>query len=64
MKITGHSTHEMFERYNTVDDQDIRNAVDQLGKFLENVDQNVDQTTKKKVNEKSGQSGKPRKSLK
>lgn len=28
MKITGHSTNEMFKRYNTVDKDDIRLAVD------------------------------------
>lgn len=43
MKITGHSTREMFDRYNTIDREDTRNAVDQLESFLANVDQNVDQ---------------------
>ena len=44
MEITGHSTREMFDRYNTVDDDDTRKAVDQLQGFFESVDQNVDQT--------------------
>lgn len=43
MKITGHSTNEMFERYNTVDEDDIRQAVDQMEGYLKSVDQNVDQ---------------------
>ena len=30
MKITGHSTREMFLRYDTVDDGDTRKAVDQF----------------------------------
>jgi integrase len=43
MKITGHSTREMFDRYNTVDPDDARQAVDQLKVFFRNVDQTVDQ---------------------
>jgi integrase len=31
MKITGHSTREMFDRYNTVDKQDTREAVKMFG---------------------------------
>ena len=42
MKITGHSTREMFDRYNTVDEDDSREAVDRLELFLRNVDQTVD----------------------
>jgi integrase len=42
MDITGHSTREMFDRYNTVDAEDARQAVDQLRNFLKSVDQNVD----------------------
>ncbi len=45
MKITGHSTNEMFERYNTVDEDDIRQAVDRMEGYLKSVDQNVDQAT-------------------
>jgi integrase len=30
MKVTGHSTHEMFDRYNTVDDENLRKAADNL----------------------------------
>jgi hypothetical protein len=33
----------MFERYNTVDEYDLREAVDQMQGFLKSVDQNVDQ---------------------
>jgi integrase len=43
MKITGHSTREMFLRYDTVDESDRRKAVDQMEGFLKSVDQNVDQ---------------------
>ncbi|MEE8430981.1 MAG: hypothetical protein V3S16_07020 [Candidatus Desulfatibia sp.] len=31
----------MFDRYNTVDEDDTRKAVNQLEKFFENVDQNT-----------------------
>ena len=44
MAITGHSTREMFDRYNTVDLEDTQQAVGQLDAFLANVDQTVDQT--------------------
>jgi integrase len=47
MKITGHSTREMFLRYDTVDSLDIRKAVDQMEGFLKSVDQNVDQVAPK-----------------
>lgn len=43
MKITGHSTREMFLRYDTVDSNDTKKAVDQMEGFLKSVDQNVDQ---------------------
>ena len=43
MKITGHSTREMFLRYDTVDATDTRNAVDKMEDFLTSVDLNVDQ---------------------
>jgi hypothetical protein len=39
MKITGHSTREMFLRYDTVDAADTRKAVDQMEDFLKSVDQ-------------------------
>jgi integrase len=43
MGISGHSTREMFDRYNTIDRQDKRQAVDQMQAFIASVDQNVDQ---------------------
>lgn len=46
MKITGHSTREMFDRYNTVDRDDAVKAGKDLEVFLRNVDQNVDQCKK------------------
>ena len=47
MKITGHSTREMFLRYDTVDATDTRKAVNQMEVFLTNVDQTVDQVPQK-----------------
>ena len=35
MEITGHSTREMFDRYNTVDHKDLKEASKQMGKFLD-----------------------------
>ncbi len=35
MKMTGHETREMFYRYNTVDHDDARRAVDRLEDFLQ-----------------------------
>jgi len=43
MQITGHSTREMFDRYNTVDEDDAREAVRKFQGFIASVDQNVDQ---------------------
>jgi integrase len=34
MQTTGHSTREMFDRYNTVDEEDRREAVRQLEGFM------------------------------
>jgi integrase len=47
MAITGHSTREMFDRYNTVDREDTQKAIDRLEGFLQSVDQTVDQNEKK-----------------
>jgi integrase len=44
MTITGHSTREMFDRYNTIDAEDAKQAINQFGKYLsQGLDQNVDQ---------------------
>ena len=45
MAITGHSTRDMFDRYNTVDAEDARKAMEQLQGYLKFaiVDQTVDQ---------------------
>ena len=47
MEITDHSSREMFDRYNTIDAEDRREAVNRFEGFLksgiQNVDQNVDQ---------------------
>jgi len=52
MKITGHSTREMFDRYNTIDADDAKNAIERFEGYLNrnssaNVTQNVTQKTKK-----------------
>jgi len=47
MEVTGHSTREMFDRYNTIYEDDTRKAVDQMTTFLQNVDQPVDQNSEK-----------------
>lgn len=44
MEITGHSTREMFDRYNSVDQEDTRKAVEQFEVYLANLDQTLDQT--------------------
>jgi integrase len=43
MEITGHSTREMFDRYNTIDHEDRKQAVDQMSSFLTNLDQVPDE---------------------
>jgi len=43
MRMTGHSSREMFDRYNRVDEEDMKEAVVQMRTFLESVDQTVDQ---------------------
>lgn len=45
--MTGHSTREMFDRYNTIDESDTRQAVAQMVSFIQSVDHSVDQGTKK-----------------
>jgi integrase len=47
MNITGHSQNSMFDRYNTIDDGDLLQAIDQLERYFANVDQNVDQVEKR-----------------
>lgn len=42
-----YSTREMFDRYNTIDDQDSKSAIERLRSFLEVVDQTVDQDEKR-----------------
>lgn len=51
MKITGHSTREMFDRYNTVDETDIKEAARAMERFLKSVDQSVDQDTERTYTE-------------
>jgi hypothetical protein len=48
MRITGHSSREMFDRYNRVDEEDMKNAVAKMGTFLATVDQTVDRIPKVK----------------
>jgi hypothetical protein len=39
VRVTGYTNREMFDRYNTGDNEDLRKAVAQMGAFLANVDQ-------------------------
>jgi integrase len=41
MEITGHSSRSMFDRYNTIDEDDTRKAIDQLENHFSNVYQTV-----------------------
>lgn len=41
MAITGHSTREMFDQYNVIDEEDRVDAVNRLEVFFQNVTQNV-----------------------
>ena len=43
MEITGHSKRTMFDRYNTIDLEDLHQAIDQFEAYLANLDQNLDQ---------------------
>jgi integrase len=47
MKITGHSTREMFDRYNTIDESDSRQAIYHFESFLSNVHQTFTISNKK-----------------
>jgi integrase len=47
MKTTGHSTTEMFHRYNTVDNEDTREGINQFEDYIKSVDQTVDQEEKR-----------------
>jgi integrase len=54
MAVTGHSTREMFDRYNTVDAEDARQAIKRFRSYLvKSVDQNVDQEPDEKKKEAS-----------
>ena len=43
MEITGHSTREMFDRFNSIDGEDRKNAVRQLACYLSKANQNANQ---------------------
>jgi len=47
MKIMGHETREMFDRYNTVDQEDAAVAADTLENHLAFVSQTVSQKAEK-----------------
>lgn len=47
MAITGHAQNSMFDRYNTIDEEDLIQAIDQLERYFATVDQNVDQEEKR-----------------
>ena len=52
MQITGHSTREMFDRYNVIDEDDTRDAMNKLEGFLKNGYQNGYQAGVQKKNVK------------
>jgi hypothetical protein len=52
MEITGHSKRTMFDRYNTIDREDLHQAIDQFETYLKNLDQTLDQVAE---NEKRNQ---------
>jgi integrase len=56
MKITGHSTREMFDRYDTKDEDDLKNAVKSMGLFLQSLDQNLN-TSQNNGPGRGGQNG-------
>ena len=52
MQMTGHNTREMFDRYNTIDVDDAKDAIERFKGYLNrnasaNVTQNVTQETEK-----------------
>jgi len=52
MEITGHSSREMFDRYNTVDEEDTRKAVNQLEEHLNLLTKVLTKTQKKALTKK------------
>ena len=49
MEITGHSTREMFDRYNTIDEEDAHNAMEQLeGYFVKSYQNGYQETISEK----------------
>ncbi len=55
MEITGHSSRSMFDRYNTIDDEDTKKAITQLEVFFQSGPQNgpQDHNKRKKLKNKS-----------
>ena len=49
MAITEHSTRQMFDRYNTIDNEDKVNGVEKLRYFLQSVTLNVTQAENQKT---------------
>ncbi|EFK06395.1 conserved domain protein [delta proteobacterium NaphS2] len=43
MAITGHSTRQMFDRYNTIDEEDKKKGLEKMGYFLAGAHQNAHQ---------------------
>jgi len=42
MRIIGHTSEKMYERYNTIDEHDLRRAASQINTYLTLADQEVD----------------------
>jgi integrase len=43
MAITGHSTRSMFDRYNTIDTEDLHDAARQMGSYLQEISKTIKQ---------------------
>jgi len=50
MDVTGHSTREMFDRYNTIDTEDRKRAINQFQAFLHSSSESVYQTVYQEPN--------------
>ena len=48
MAITGHSTKQMFDRYNTIDDEDKKKCLEKMRYFLADAHQNAHQQASEK----------------
>jgi hypothetical protein len=50
MKISGHKTRAVFERYNIVDQHGVEQAMERLAEFHHREDANLDRTSRRTAN--------------